>query len=139
MQLPDTTQRVPRHTAAHINERIERELECRITYYAQHPEDIDARLAELDHEWDIERSLEANAATITVASVALGLFASRKWFFLPGLVGGFLLQHALKGWCPPLPVFRRLGVRTQAEIERERHILKTLRGDYNHLKPVQQH
>ena len=42
----------------------------------------------------------------------------------------FLLQHALQGWCPPLPLLRRLGVRTQAEIERERYALKAIRGDF---------
>ena len=33
-------------------------------------------------------------------------------------------------WCPPLPLVRRLGIRTLAEIEQERHALKALRGDY---------
>ena len=41
-----------------------------------------------------------------------------------------LLQHALQGWCPPLPVFRRWGVRTAREIEEERYALKALRGDF---------
>jgi hypothetical protein len=41
------------------------------------------------------------------------------------------MQHALQGWCPPLPLLRRLGVRTQQEIERERYALKALRGDFD--------
>jgi hypothetical protein len=45
----------------------------------------------------------------------------------------FLAQHALQGWCPPIPVIRRLGVRTRAEIERERNALKALRGDYDRV------
>lgn len=45
-------------------------------------------------------------------------------------VGGFLLRHAVQGWCPPLPVFRRLGARTQSEIDHERYALKALRGDF---------
>ena len=48
------------------------------------------------------------------------------------MVGGFLLQHAVQGWCPPVPVFRRLGVRTQTEIDEERYALKALRGDFHH-------
>jgi hypothetical protein len=48
-------------------------------------------------------------------------------------VTAFLLQHALQGWCPPVPVFRRLGVRTTAEIDRERYALKALRGDFKRL------
>jgi hypothetical protein len=43
---------------------------------------------------------------------------------------GFLLQHAVQGWCPPLPLLRRLGVRTADEINEERYALKALRGDF---------
>lgn len=64
----------------------------------------------------IERTLEANAAAVSIGAVLLGLTVNRKWLLLPGLVGGFLLQHAVQGWCPPLPFFRRRGVRTQAEL-----------------------
>ena len=62
--------------------------------------------------------------------VLLGATRGRKWFVLPLVVSGFLLQHALQGWCPPVPVLRRLGVRTRLEIERERYALKILRGDF---------
>jgi hypothetical protein len=48
-------------------------------------------------------------------------------------VAGFLLQHAVQGWCPPVPVFRRLGFRTQTEIDYERYALKVLRGDFQGL------
>ncbi len=123
-----TANRVPAHTSAAANRRIRRDTDRNIAYYADHPEEIDGRLSELDREWDIERTLEANAAAISVAAVLLGLTRSRKWLLLPGLVGGFLLQHAIQGWCPPLPFFRRMGIRTQTEIERERHTLEGLRG-----------
>lgn len=126
MHIPYTAQRVPQHTASRLNRRIKLRTARNIQYYVRHPEKIDERLSELDREWDIERTLEANAATITVASVLLGTFVNRKWFFLPGVVGGFLLQHAIQGWCPPLPIFRRMGVRTQSEIEQERYALKAL-------------
>jgi hypothetical protein len=43
----------------------------------------------------------------------------------------FLFQHAIQGWCPPVPVLRRLGFRTANEIEQERTALKALRGDFN--------
>jgi hypothetical protein len=49
------------------------------------------------------------------------------------LASGFLLQHALQGWCPPVSLFRRLGVRTSAEIEQERYALKALRGDFQNI------
>ena len=91
---------------------------------------IDRRIAELDREWDIERTLETNAAVASLLGVFLGTTVSRKWFAFPAIVGGFLLQHALQGWCPPVPIFRRLGFRTQTEIDRERYALKALRGDF---------
>jgi hypothetical protein len=53
--------------------------------------------------------------------------------FLPGIVLPFLLQHAVQGWCPPVPLFRRLGVRTREEIEREKFALKALRGDFEEI------
>jgi hypothetical protein len=40
------------------------------------------------------------------------------------------LQHALTGWCPPVPLFRRLGARTRQEIDRELYALKVVRGDF---------
>jgi hypothetical protein len=36
------------------------------------------------------------------------------------------MQHALQGWCPPVPILRRLGFRTAREIFEERLALKSL-------------
>jgi hypothetical protein len=44
-----------------------------------------------------------------------------------------LLVHASHGWYPLLPLFRRLGVCTRDEIERERFALKAIRGDFDGL------
>ncbi|HZR15879.1 MAG TPA: DUF2892 domain-containing protein [Verrucomicrobiae bacterium] len=126
--------RVRAQTKPEINRRIDRELEQRLRFYAvQDKATISERLAELDREWDIERALEANAASVSLLGVILGTASSRKWFVLPVIVGGFLLQHAIQGWCPPVPVLRRLGVRTRLEIEQERYALKILRGDFDDL------
>ncbi len=76
------------------------------------------------------RTLEANAATASLIGLTLGATVDRKWFIFPAVVAGFLLQHAVQGWCPPLPIFRRLGFRTQPEIDYERYALKSLRGDF---------
>jgi hypothetical protein len=57
----------------------------------------------------------------------------RKFLYLPAVVAGFLLQHAVQGWCPPVPLFRRMGFRTQSEIDHERYALKALRGDFRNL------
>ena len=129
--LPSTVDRVPEHTAEHVNERIRRQMEERVARIAAAgPEAIARRLEELDREWDIERTLEANAATLSVVGAGLALLVDRRFALVPLVVGGFLLQHAVQGWCPPLPLFRRGGVRTQAEIEQERYALKAIRGDF---------
>src|SRR6059058_4355089 len=129
--LPSTVERVPLHTPEHINAMIRRQTENNIARYsAAGPDAIDRRLAELDREWDIERTLEANAATISLIGLGLGAFVDRRLFILPALVSGFLLQHALEGWCPPVTFFRRRGIRTAHEIEHERCALKALRGDF---------
>lgn len=132
--IPSTVQRVPQHTAEYVNEQIRRQTEANVARYATAGrEAIDRRLAELDREWDIERTLEANAATAVLVGVTLGALVDRRFFFLPAVVAGFLLQHAVQGWCPPVPIFRRLGFRTATEIDHERYALKTLRGDFGNL------
>lgn len=133
--IPSTVERVPQHTAEHVNERIRRETEERVAQIsAAGGEAINRRLAELDHEWDIERTLEANAAALAATGAALALLSDRRFALLPLVVGSFLLQHAVQGWCPPVPVFRRLGFRTQPEIDYERYALKALRGDFRNLR-----
>jgi hypothetical protein len=129
MTLPATTHRVAESTAEPVNQRIVDEMEEQVRYFADYPEEIEGRLWELDREWDVERVLEANAAFLALTGVALG-FMNRKLLLLPAVVLGFLLQHAFQGWCPPVPLFRRLGVRTQSEIDAERYALKALRGDF---------
>jgi hypothetical protein len=129
--LPATTERVSRHTAQSINERIRRQTEANVARYdSSSPAAIDRRLAELDNEWDIERCLETMAPTFTLIGMTLGLTVNKKWFALPILIQTFFLQHALQGWCPPIPILRRLGVRTAEEIDEERYALKALRGDF---------
>ena len=128
-----TAERVPAHTSEEINRRIQRQIARRVRYYSSRPDDIPDRLRELDEEWDIERAIEANASALAFTGVALGSMGNRKWFLLPALVTAFLFQHAIQGWCPPVPVLRRLGFRTANEIAKERTALKALRGDFNQV------
>jgi hypothetical protein len=132
--LPATSERVERNTAESINRRIARDAEERVRYYADHRTEIGRRLAELDAEWDIERTLETNAAALALTGVLLGGFVDKRFLALPVLVTGFLLQHALQGWCPPVPFFRKRGIRTSREIDRERYALKALRGDFKDVE-----
>jgi hypothetical protein len=132
--IPSTVERVPQHTAEHVNEQIRRQTEENVARYAAAGDEaINRRLAELDEEWDIERTLEANAASLTAVGAGLALLVDRRFAVIPLVVGSFLLQHAVQGWCPPIPVFRRLGFRTSAEIDYERYALKALRGDFRDL------
>lgn len=134
--LPATDERVPLHTRARNNRRIHGRMLHNVGQYFDASEaELGARIQQLEREWDIERTLEANAATVSLAGLALGLLVDRRFLVLPVAVAGFLLQHALQGWCPPLPLLRRLGIRTAAEIHQEILALKILRGDFIE-KPV---
>jgi hypothetical protein len=135
MTLPSTSTRVPRYSPSSANRRIEEEIAESVRWHAEHPDQIDRRLWELDAEWDIERTLEANAATLALTGTLLGIFADRRFLAVPVVVTGFLLQHALQGWCPPVPLFRKAGVRTMREIDTERYALKALRGDFGPIGP----
>lgn len=130
--------RIADQTSWTINRRIAWETDERLAYYAANPGRITARLDALEREWDIERTLITNASTLALMGVLLSLF-KRRWLVLTFIVAGFLLQHGLQGWCPPLPLFRRLGVRTKEEILRERTILRGLRGDLDGLCPGRGH
>jgi hypothetical protein len=125
--LNSSVDRVPRSTAPEINERIRRQTLSNLAKYRSASDaQINRRLDELKQEWDIERAIEANAASIALIGVILGAFASRRFLLLPAAVCLFLLQHALQGWCPPVPILRRLGFRTQPEIEAERLALRRM-------------
>jgi hypothetical protein len=132
--MQDTRNRVPAHTSEEINKRIQSDTDMRVRYYERHREKIPRRLHALDEEWDIERAIEANASALAFIGIVLGITRSRRWLVLPGLVTGFLFQHAIQGWCPPVPVLRRLGFRTAYEIEEERQALKAIRGDFADIK-----
>ena len=130
--MPSTRNRVPAHTSNAVNEKIAQDTELRLQFFEDHPEQIVHRLKELDDEWDIERAIQLNAAAIAFAGVALGA-RDRRWLALPAAVTAFLFQHAVQGWCPPVPILRRLGFRTSYEIEEERRALQALRGDFDEL------
>ncbi len=130
MTLPTTRDRVPDNTAGEVNRQIDSDIEDRVRAAVLDPAQVAPRLRELGAEWDIERAIEMNASALAFIGTALGYFVHPYWLALPALVTAFLFQHALQGWCPPVPVLRRMGFRTSYEIERERQALKAVRGDY---------
>ena len=131
-RLPATSRRVELHTRPRLNQAIQERADARILQLeGASAQEIGQRLHELDREWDVERVLQTNAPVLVLLGLALGARLDRRFLLLPAAVFGFFGQHALQGWCPPIPVLRRLGVRTQREIERERYALKALRGDFD--------
>ncbi|MEB3357254.1 MAG: hypothetical protein VKK04_11045 [Synechococcales bacterium] len=126
--------RVRKHTASSVNQTIDEKTAARVREYASKPAaEISEQIQHLESEWDTERVLEANASVLAFTGLMLGIFVNANWFWLTGVVLPFLFQHAVQGWCPPLPVIRRLGTRTKGEIDQEIYALKILRGDFNNL------
>jgi hypothetical protein len=116
--------RVRNSTDPKINERIDAVTDSNISFYSIRPDlEIKQRVQTLEKEWDIERVLEVNASTLALTGLLLGVSINKKWLALPAVVLPFLLLHGVKGWCPPLPVLRRLGIRTRDEIDREKYSL----------------
>jgi hypothetical protein len=125
--------RVRSHTAAEVLQQSDEQTRENVRRYASASDEaVEQRIVELEREWDIERVLELNAASLALSGVLAGL-RSRRVLALPIVVLGFLIQHAVQGWCPPIALFRRLGVRTRREIDAEKQALRVLRGDFDHV------
>jgi hypothetical protein len=125
-----TATRVEENTAPPVKRDIEHFTEGHLAQAASDPQRITTRLQELDEEWDIERVLQTNYGIVNLLSITLGALVARPWFLVTGFASAFMIQHAVQGWCPPVPVFRKFGFRTAREIDQERYALKALRGDF---------
>lgn len=121
--LNETAYRVAKSSPQQYNYEIEKDTIARLEKIGHDRKKIEERLKELDSEWDVERAIEANASTLLLTTLALATFSNRKWLLLSGTIAGFLFQHAIQGWCPPVPVLRKLGFRSQREIDNERTVL----------------
>jgi hypothetical protein len=85
-------------------------------------------LGELEHEWDIDRTVLIAFAGMGSVALVLGLRRNWRWRFpLTAQIASMLL-HSLVGWSPQAAVLRRLGFRTRQEIESERHALRAMTG-----------
>jgi hypothetical protein len=113
-------------------DRIRRQFEVNVAYYARRLDRIEERLRDLEREWDIERAVAVGAGVVTLAGLALGLIR-RRWVLLSAGAAVLLIAHSTNRCCEP-PVLRCLGVRTRREIEQERYALKALRGDFSAVK-----
>jgi Protein of unknown function (DUF2892). len=129
--FPPTAKRVFLRTDPQINADIRNQTIRSLNLYKNVNEaDITERIGVLTQEWDTERVLEVNASLLVLLSSYLGVKTSKIWFLLTGTAAVFMLQHALQGWCPPLPFIRKWGVRTAEEINAEKTALKLMRGDF---------
>jgi len=121
-----THDRVRNNTSADVNREIREQTDRRIEMLRDDPDAMAKRLEALDAEWDVERALELASSALSLFGFAMASRLGKRWLLLPLTVQTFFLQHATQGWCPPLPLLRRLGFRTQKEIERERYTLRAL-------------
>lgn len=130
--FPPTTKRVAINTHPGTNTTIRNNTLRRINVYKNSSDKIlSDNISKLNYEWDIERILEAKAACLVLGSTIMGLKSNKKgWFLVAGTAGLFLMQHALQGWCPPVPVVRKMGFRTSEEINNEKVVYKLLRDDF---------
>lgn len=113
-------------TSETVNRKIDLQTRGALEEAGTSPGALRARLAELDREWDLDRALIATFSVLgsfTAANMVrnvrrtgrLGRLGLLFWAQM-----GFLLYHAVRGWCPPVAVLRRMGFRTAQEISAER-------------------
>lgn len=129
--FPPNSKRVELSTKHNINKKIREDTVKNVVKYSSlNKQDAASRIEKLNREWDTERILEANASLGILITIFLGFAFSRLWFYISALIAFYLLQHAIQGWCPPVPIIRKLGVRTMSEIHNEKTAIKAMRGDF---------
>ncbi len=126
---PPTHDRLREHTSDHVLRRLDDRTQDALDRVGDSEPAIRARLADLDREWDVDRTVLLSSAIVGTISAGMTM----RSLLRHGRIGGwgaffwmqmsFLAHHAIRGWCPPMPVFRRLGLRSQQEICAEREAL----------------
>jgi len=118
------------HTKPHVNREIDRDTQTILGNVGGEPHAIRQRLWELDREWHVDRALIAVFSVLGAFTAHRSFQAIRRgnrlsgWRALFWTQMGFLLHHAIRGWCPPVSVLRRIGFRTEKEIAAERTALE---------------
>lgn len=128
---PPARDLVREHTSEASNRRIDLQTQEELDAVSDDADTIRARLAELDDEWNVDRALMLNFAILGGLSATLAMRSLARRGKLGGWGAmfftqiGFLAHHAIRSWCPPMPVFRRLGFRSAREISAERVALES--------------
>ncbi len=115
---------------------VEVAIQDNLNGYYNDQENINQRLLELDNEVDVETYMQAESSSLTLAGIILSLAVSKKWLILPIATSALSIANLIRGRNNPLTIFRKLGFRTRAEIEKERYALKAIRGDFKYLLDV---
>ena len=67
----------------------------------------------------VERSITAMAGFFVTVSVLLAVYHNINWLWFTGFVGINLFQSSFTGFCPAALIFKKLGIKTEAEKARE--------------------
>jgi hypothetical protein len=94
-------------------------------YHGAPAPEIEARMERLGDEWDLDRVMQGAAGAAILAGMLLAR-VDRRFLMVPAAAGAMLLQHALQGWCPAVPLLRRMGFRTRPEIHAEQITLRRM-------------
>jgi hypothetical protein len=96
------------------------------------PDAVTDRLECLEHEWDAERLLHLHTSTLALCGVALSAATGkRRWLLVPAVMLPLSIADGLLGSRRMGKLWNRLGLRTRAEVDRERLALRMLRGDFD--------
>jgi hypothetical protein len=100
--------------------------------------DAATRLRRIETEIDQEQALQFGAAAIGFVGAILSLTLSSAFALLPAFAIATLAQYLVQGWCPPLALLARLGLRSSAEIDSERYALMASLGETRepHFSPI---
>lgn len=117
---------VREHSSDASTRRIDLVTRAGLEEVGDSPSEIRSRLAELDREWNLDRALMLTfsivgglTARATMRSLKQrGRYGGWGLFFWTQI--GFMAHHAIRGWCPPVELLRRMGFRTAREISAER-------------------
>ena len=81
-----------------------------IAYHAQHPEEIDGRLAKLDREWDAAQAAALAASGVSLLGILRASAGRRRWLIPVLGVQCLHLWHTLHGRSDAPSILTKLGL-----------------------------